>query len=290
MATNMSTMVVKTSDTDPGTTFTIVDAGARADISTLKNTVQGLQNTQISKNDIKTEVTSQLDDSKDDIIQQVLIEIGGAGVIGTIDDDKIITITSSLSNGTYTLKYENEDGSTTNIGTFTVSGSGSSGGNSGGDSGGTTDDGNLVKTSVVLDSNSTAIYNASNTPGYKDGYRSNSSGTETAAEGCSITGLMRANAGDLIYAKGIGWTNDNSGSNYITFYDSTKTKIQAVKESDFRVTCNGNLNSAGDIVAFKIPTSSTGHWNTSLANTYYFRISGAAPGSNFIVKVNEEIV
>ena len=287
MAIDMNTLIVKTSDDDSGNTFIIVDSTARADINTLKSAVTNLQNTQITSESLKSEVAAQLEESEDDIVQKVLSAIGETGVIGTIDENNIITISSSLEDGTYTLKYENEDGTTTTIGTFVVDSNSSSGDDSGG-SGETTNDKNLVPKSVALDS--TNIYNG---VGYKDGYRSNSSGNnlgETKMDGRSITGLMRANAGDLIYAKNIGWVNDNSSSNYITFYDSTKTLIQAVQESQFRTACSGNLNSAGDIVAYKIPKDDKGNWGISLANTYYFRISGAAPGSNFIVQVNEEIV
>lgn len=57
----------------------------------------------------------------DAIVQQVLDQLG-TGVIGEVDADNNILITSTLPNGTYTMRYENADGSTTVIGTFTVSG------------------------------------------------------------------------------------------------------------------------------------------------------------------------
>lgn len=58
---------------------------------------------------------------KDTIVQEVLDQLG-TGVIGEVDADNNILITSTLPNGTYTMRYENADGSTTVIGTFTVSG------------------------------------------------------------------------------------------------------------------------------------------------------------------------
>lgn len=41
-------------------------------------------------------------------------------VVGYVDDQKNIIITGDLANGTYTLKYENQDGSTTEIGTLVI--------------------------------------------------------------------------------------------------------------------------------------------------------------------------
>lgn len=61
------------------------------------------------------------EEDKAELVQEVLDQIG-TGVIGEVDADNNILITSTLPNGTYTMRYENADGSTTVIGTFTVSG------------------------------------------------------------------------------------------------------------------------------------------------------------------------
>lgn len=66
-------------------------------------------------------------EDKDEIIQEVVAAMGGS-IYGTVDDDNVIVISGALANGTYTLKYEDSDGNTTDIGTLTVgSGSGDSG-------------------------------------------------------------------------------------------------------------------------------------------------------------------
>ena len=57
------------------------------------------------------------------ILQQVLEAIS-QNVIGDVDAANNILITAPLAAGTYTLGYENADGSVTEIGSFTVSGSG----------------------------------------------------------------------------------------------------------------------------------------------------------------------
>lgn len=63
---------------------------------------------------------------QESIVQQVLDSIG-QNVIGEVDSENNILITATLPNGTYTLKYENADGSVTDIGTFTVGSGGSTG-------------------------------------------------------------------------------------------------------------------------------------------------------------------
>lgn len=60
-----------------------------------------------------------------DVIKQL-----GAMVLGKVDSENNIIITATLPGGTYTMRYEYADGSTTEIGTFTVNGAG--GGSGGG--------------------------------------------------------------------------------------------------------------------------------------------------------------
>lgn len=57
-----------------------------------------------------------------DIVQAVIVALKGESdaVFGVVDDANNITISGSLESGTYTLKYENADGTTTEIGTFTL--------------------------------------------------------------------------------------------------------------------------------------------------------------------------
>lgn len=57
---------------------------------------------------------------KGDIVQAIIAELQGLPVFGVVDENKVITVTSALSDGVYTLKYENEDGSFSEIGTVTV--------------------------------------------------------------------------------------------------------------------------------------------------------------------------
>lgn len=64
---------------------------------------------------------------KAEIINEVIDAIGGAtggDVIGNVDSNNNIVLTGSLSAGTYTLRYEHDDGTLTEIGSFTVGNTG----------------------------------------------------------------------------------------------------------------------------------------------------------------------
>lgn len=64
--------------------------------------------------------------STDEVVHAVLDSLGGAVVLGTVDENNVITVTSSLGDGTYILKYENADGTTTEIGQIVIGSGGSS--------------------------------------------------------------------------------------------------------------------------------------------------------------------
>lgn len=58
---------------------------------------------------------------KEALVQEV-IEALGTPVFGRVDEENNIILSGDLVSGNYTLKYENADGSTTNIGTLSVTG------------------------------------------------------------------------------------------------------------------------------------------------------------------------
>ena len=60
------------------------------------------------------------DKDKAEIINAVLAVLGGQPVSGYVDADKNIVISTDLADGAYTIKYENADGTYTEIGTFNV--------------------------------------------------------------------------------------------------------------------------------------------------------------------------
>ena len=52
----------------------------------------------------------------------MITQLGGDPVFGTVDTDGNITINGALSAGTYTVAYKLEDGTTINVGSFTIGG------------------------------------------------------------------------------------------------------------------------------------------------------------------------
>lgn len=62
------------------------------------------------------------DSDKTEIAQLVITQLGGDPVFGTVDTDGNITINGALSAGKYTVEYKLEDGTTINVGSFTIGG------------------------------------------------------------------------------------------------------------------------------------------------------------------------
>lgn len=54
------------------------------------------------------------------MVQEVMDSLGGVPVFGVVDEENNIVLSGNLADGTYLLKYEHEDGSTTNIGEVTI--------------------------------------------------------------------------------------------------------------------------------------------------------------------------
>ena len=60
------------------------------------------------------------ENEKSEIIAQVLEAINGSSVFGYVDENNNIVVSGNLDNGTYTVKYELEDGTTLNIGNLVL--------------------------------------------------------------------------------------------------------------------------------------------------------------------------
>lgn len=57
---------------------------------------------------------------KAEIVQMVIENLGGNPIFGTLDENNNILLSGNLENGKYTLKYENTDGTYTDIGVLEV--------------------------------------------------------------------------------------------------------------------------------------------------------------------------
>ena len=60
------------------------------------------------------------EEDKNEIVQRVIETLGGNPIFGYVDSDNNIVVSGNLSDGSYILKYENEDGSYTDIGTLDI--------------------------------------------------------------------------------------------------------------------------------------------------------------------------
>ncbi len=111
---------------------------------------------------------------QESIVQDVITALG-TPILGTVDSYNNITFKGKLANGTYTLKYENEDGTTTKIGNLIL--------------GGIT---NLADTTSA---------------DWKTNFRLNSSCEITHCTPCETTNFIPCEVGDVIRVKGLNISN-----------------------------------------------------------------------------------
>ena len=93
--------------------YGITDGATKSDVSQLSEE-------KVDYTDLETEVLNQLDGAKADIVTELIAQLGGMPLFGTVNDDNTITVTSTLAEGDYVLMYENDDGTLSEIGTITI--------------------------------------------------------------------------------------------------------------------------------------------------------------------------
>ena len=223
--------------------------------------------------EIAAEVESRLDGAKADIVAELITQIGGMPVFGTVDNDNIITVTSVLTDGVYVLKYENENGTLEEIGTITV-GSGES--NEDGGYEGDPDEPitpietNQIRLSTDVEGNDYVGDNGED--GYKVGYRISTSVyiAETACAGMCCTGYIPYEANQVIRMKNV--TISGTQTPYFVKYDQQKNRIE-------------NLS-----LAAVLTDDGNGVYTGSLAYTGYFRITCGVIDDSSILTLDTEIV
>lgn len=141
------------------------------------------------------------------IVQQAIAALQ-TPVFGRVDANNNIILTGELGDGTYTFKYEDAEGNLVEIGTMTQSGEVPY------------EYINQIPISTAADG---SVYNST---GYKNEYRLNTSGAETAASGMGTTGFIPCKPGDILYMSGIATKGANSIGWYkLQFYNESKTSI-----------------------------------------------------------------
>lgn len=212
------------------------------------------------------------DDDKTQIAQMVIIQLGGEPIFGYVDENNTIVLTGNLADGTYSLKYEMEDGSVIDIGELVLSES------------------ETVINQIPLSTDAEGnLFN--NGQGYKTDYRlSLSGGDETAASGYECTGFIPAKSGDVIRIKGIELTEENATN--IICYDSNKNPYRGSLSSGnygktlYHLFVTHGTND-GDVYTATLSRTLADVFDSGLA---YIRIGSKSITADSILTVNQEIV
>ena len=204
--------------------------------------------------DVETEVSDQLDGAKADIVTEIISQLGGLPVFGTVNDDNTITVTSALADGTYTLMYEYEDGTISEVGTI------------------------VVEQEIIKESYTNII----DTVGYTDGVRLSTSTGETKTQTDYVTtGIIDVtdlSTPIVIRTKGVDFSQDYAA---IVSYqeDGSINSAGIIPTLASGTSGHASLDSDGNV------TLNVSNWTSATR----FRICGYGSGENLIVTINEEI-
>lgn len=229
----------------------------------------------VSKNQGSANVGKILVVGTDGNLTLVDMPEGGAGgdVTGVLDEANNILLSGNLADGTYTLKYENADGTYTEIGTLEVSGVNEPE---------TPTITNLLPLSVDTDGNDYVGTHTNGGDGYEYGYRiSKSSGAQSGSGSDAVccTGFMPVTANDTIRIKEIELYGTSQTWDNIVLYDSLKNYIMGQVIS---------TDNSGFVFSDGVWTITPNSFSSSTAISF-FRFSCGSITDETIVTVNEEI-
>lgn len=210
----------------------------------------------------------------------VLVDMpeGGASgdVVGVLDESNNILLSGSLANGTYVLKYENDDGTYTTVGTLEV--------------GATPEPEPVVNLADPTSAD------------WQEGYRlSISSGSTSALAGHTTTNYIKCKAGDVLRVKGLtintsATDTGSSASPKIVWFNGSKGKLLGLygTAASGSAQCYGaKVAVAGDVSTYTIAFANDDSQKAS-ADTEYIRIDGflmdGYTKNDVVITVNQEIV
>lgn len=213
---------------------------------------------------------------KASIVQEVITALG-TPVFGTVDEENNIILTGNLSDGTYTLKYEDAEGEQTEIGTVVI-GTGSS-------------EPVLINQIPISTDTDGSIYNGK---GYKEGTRiSSSSGSISANDATDLTGFIPVKMGDVIRMKNVDfkWATVASAGG-LHYYSSDKTtKLVSLNTSGYPniqelspTEMDAVYDESGNLIQFTVTNYG------DLSNPGYLRVCASNIDDSSIITVNQEIV
>lgn len=198
---------------------------------------------------------------------------GGASgdVVGVLDESNNILLSGNLADGTYTLRYENTDGTYTEIGTLEV--------------------GKIQPTNLADPASAD----------WQEGYRlSLSSGTTSELAGHTVTNYIPCKKGDVVRVKGFAISNSDTGggtsdSPKFIHYDSNKNKLIGAygTSATNSAQCYGSkVTVNGDISEYTIAIKNNGEECATDA-TAYIRFDGwllnGYTKNDVVITINQEI-
>lgn len=139
---------------------------------------------------------------------------------------------------------------------------------------------NQVPISTGTDGN---VYNGT---GYKDGYRLNSSGTETEQEGSTLTGFIPCKGSDTIRIKGVTWglQADAGIRCYVAMYDENKTNLVSIQRDSTTNWMTPTYDESTGVLTMCLSG------NANAGKMAYVRFNCKGNGEDMIITINEEIV
>lgn len=215
--------------------------------------------------EVEAEVENQLDGAKTGIVAEILAQIGGYPVFGTVDENKIITTTTRLVNGTYVLRYKDENNTYSELAEFTVTG---------GDSGGT----------------AVEIKNWLDEVGYTVGKRiSLSDGSIKDASTRSLTGCIPCKLGQTVRIQNIDVTENDTIT--ISPCDTNKNTIKGAS-TKYGTTLYSAFVTKGTAEANGVYacTITSGVHACFDENMEYIRIVSSSFTDESVITVDQEII
>ena len=201
---------------------------------------------------------------KAELVAEILVEMG-AKIIGTIDDEGNIVVRGTLADGTYTVKYEMEGGSTVKIGDLVL-------GEDEPDEPISPSYKNLLPTAQTS-ATDTTVYDDD---GWKaDSRLSGSSHNVSGNTGTCVIGLFKCTGGDTVYIKGFTFPSSGYGRSFYGINSSNAYVSQSA------VTLSTLTPDANGVVSFKVPSKDGIEWG---------RFECATVAADAIITVNEPIV
>lgn len=201
---------------------------------------------------------------------------GGASgdVVGVLDESNNILLSGNLADGTYTLKYENTDGTYTEIGTLKV--------------------GAIQPEDIINLADPTSA-------DWQEGYRlSLSSGTTSELAGHTVTNFIPCKMGDIVRVKGFAISSSDTGSGdssspKILLVDANKAKIVGLygtMASGVAQAYGGKVTVDGDISTYTIANANDDE-NKASSNCAFIRFDGflldGYTKNDVVITINQEI-